>query len=120
MLRFMGSQSTVSSLRHRSTSTCTGACTGFSPACASTLHLFCIGWADLGPSSEQTWAVTLPPPCIVRKDPRVPHTARRGVRETQVQSLDQEDSPGEGNGNPLQYSCLENPMDGTLATRVET
>jgi len=19
--------------------------------------------------------------------------------------------PGEGNGNPLQYSCLENPMD---------
>ena len=21
-------------------------------------------------------------------------------------------SPGEGNGNPVQYSCLENPMDG--------
>ena len=21
-------------------------------------------------------------------------------------------SPGEGNRNPLQYSCLENPMDG--------
>ena len=21
-------------------------------------------------------------------------------------------SPGESNGNPLQYSCLENPMDG--------
>jgi len=21
-------------------------------------------------------------------------------------------SPGEGNGNPLQYSCLKNPMDG--------
>ena len=21
-------------------------------------------------------------------------------------------SPGEGNGNPLQHSCLENPMDG--------
>ena len=20
--------------------------------------------------------------------------------------------PGEGNGNPLQYSCMENPMDG--------
>ena len=20
-------------------------------------------------------------------------------------------SPGEGNGNPLQYSCLENPVD---------
>ena len=23
-------------------------------------------------------------------------------------------SPGEGNGNPLQYSCLENPMDRSL------
>ena len=23
-------------------------------------------------------------------------------------------SPGEGNGNPLQYSCLENPMTGRL------
>ena len=22
-----------------------------------------------------------------------------------------ERSPGEGNGNPLQYACLENPMD---------
>ena len=29
----------------------------------------------------------------------------------QVQSLGQEDPPKEGNGNPLQYSCLENPMD---------
>ena len=28
-----------------------------------------------------------------------------------VQSLDQEDSPGGGHSNPLQYSCLENPMD---------
>ena len=26
-------------------------------------------------------------------------------------SLGQEDPPGEGHGNPLQYSCLENPMD---------
>ena len=31
--------------------------------------------------------------------------------ETRVQSLGWEDSPGEGNGNPLQYSCLGNPMD---------
>ena len=28
-----------------------------------------------------------------------------------VQSLGWEESPGEGNGNPLQYSCLENPTD---------
>jgi len=31
--------------------------------------------------------------------------------ETWVQSLRWEDFPGGGNGNPLQYSCLENPMD---------
>jgi len=31
--------------------------------------------------------------------------------ETRVQSLGRED-PGEGNGNPLQYSCLENVMGG--------
>ena len=30
-------------------------------------------------------------------------------QETQVQSLGQEDSLGEGNGNLLQYSCLRNP-----------
>ena len=30
------------------------------------------------------------------------------VQETWVRSLGQEDPPGEGNGNPLQYSCLEN------------
>jgi len=34
------------------------------------------------------------------------------MRETSVRSLGWEASPGEGNGNPLQYSCLENPMDG--------
>ena len=32
------------------------------------------------------------------------------VWETQDQSLGWEDPPGEGNGNPLQYSCLENSM----------
>ena len=33
------------------------------------------------------------------------------VQETWVPSLDREDSPGGGHGNPLQYSYLENPMD---------
>ena len=33
------------------------------------------------------------------------------MQETRVQSLGWEDSPGEGNGNPLQSYCLENPMD---------
>ena len=30
------------------------------------------------------------------------------MQETQVRSLGQEDAPGEENGYPLQYSCLEN------------
>ena len=39
------------------------------------------------------------------------------MQETWVQSLGWEDSPGEENGNPLQYSCLENPM-GRVAWRA--
>ena len=38
--------------------------------------------------------------------------ASAGDIEMRVRSLVGEDSPGEGNDNPLQYSCLENPMDG--------
>ena len=33
-------------------------------------------------------------------------------QEMRVQSLAWKDSPGEGSGNPPQYSCLGNPMDG--------
>ena len=33
------------------------------------------------------------------------------MQETWVGSLGQKDTPGEGNGNPLQYSFLENPKD---------
>ena len=33
------------------------------------------------------------------------------MQETRVQPLSQEDPPGEQNGNPLQYSCLENFID---------
>ena len=33
------------------------------------------------------------------------------MQETRVRSLGWEDPLGEGNGNLLQYSCLENPMD---------
>ena len=37
--------------------------------------------------------------------------AMREPQEIQVRYLGQEDPPGGGHGNPLQYSCLENPMD---------
>ena len=33
------------------------------------------------------------------------------IQETQIQSLGQERSSGEGNGNPLQYSYLEDSID---------
>ena len=33
-----------------------------------------------------------------------------GMRETWVRSLGRGDPPGEGNGDPLQYPCLENSM----------
>ena len=39
------------------------------------------------------------------------------MQETQVQSLGQEDTLEKGNGNPLQYSCLETPKNrGALCT----
>ena len=37
--------------------------------------------------------------------------ASEEMPERQVRFLGSGRSPGEGNGNPLQYSCLENPMD---------
>ena len=33
------------------------------------------------------------------------------MKETRVESLGGERFPGEGIGNPLQYSCLGNPID---------
>ena len=41
---------------------------------------------------------------------RVKHLS--AMQETRVLSLGRERSPEERNGNPLQYYCLENPMDG--------
>ena len=37
------------------------------------------------------------------------------LQETRVRSLGQEDPPGEGNGYPLQYSCLEKFRQRSLA-----
>ena len=36
----------------------------------------------------------------------------RAVQELQETGLIPTDLPGRGHGNPLQYSCLENPRDG--------
>ena len=45
---------------------------------------------------------------LVVKNP--PATAG-DIKDTMGSILGWEDSPGGGHGNPLQYSCLENPMD---------
>ena len=50
--------------------------------------------------------LALPGGAMVKKPP-----AMQGTQGTQVPFLGQEDYPGEGNGSPHQYSCLENPMD---------
>ena len=36
----------------------------------------------------------------------------RGLQKGGDMCIPMADSFGEGNGTPLQYSCLENPMDG--------
>ena len=43
---------------------------------------------------------------VVKSPPTMQET-----QESHVRSPSQEDSPRVGNGNPLQYSCLGNPMD---------
>ena len=42
------------------------------------------------------------------------------VQESRVQSLGLEDPLEEGNGNPVQYSCLENFMDRGGAWRIQS
>ena len=37
--------------------------------------------------------------------------AMQEFEEAQFRSLGQEDSPGGGHGDSLQYPCLDNPMD---------
>ena len=46
------------------------------------------------------------------QDTLVAHTVKNlAMQETSVRSLGWEDSSGEENGNTLQHSCLENPME---------
>ena len=40
------------------------------------------------------------------------------ARESQVRSVGSGGYPGEGNGNSLQYSCLDNSMEGIPCDRV--
>ena len=59
-------------------------------------------------STGTTEVVGLPAGGSVLKNP----PANAGDVGDVIQSLGQEDpAPGGGNGNPLQYSCLEKPTD---------
>ena len=53
-------------------------------------------------------------PVLDLRDSLVAQTVKRlsATRETRVRSPGLGRSPGEGNGNALQYSCLETSMDG--------
>ena len=56
------------------------------------------------------WAVKIP--WVGKKEMATHLPALQETQEMWVRSLGCEDSVGwEGNGNPLQYTCLENPMD---------
>ena len=48
-------------------------------------------------------------PQLVKDPPTVQESACNAGDPDSIPGLGS--SPGEGNGNPLQYSCLENPMD---------
>ena len=68
--------------------------------CASSLFLFLIRTLVIGFSPHSQVALVVKNPPANAGDARDVGSIPRSGR-----------SPGEGHGNPLQYSCLENPMD---------
>ena len=65
-----------------------------------------LGWED-SPGEELSYSLQYSWASLVAQTVKNPPA----MWKTWVQSLGWEDSPGEGHGNPLQCSCLENPMD---------
>ena len=65
----------------------------------------------------QTWDLTLSiPGCFPNSSAVKNLPAMQATQEMRVPSLGWKDSPAGGNGNLLQYSCLENPMRDRWAT----
>ena len=54
----------------------------------------------------------LPNPALLRGSAGKESACNEGVTGATVLIPEWRRSPGEGNGNPLRYSCLENPRDG--------
>ena len=64
------------------------------------------GWSSV-PSLLFTWAQTMVGASLVAQ------VKASACNEGDLGSIPGSGRPpGEGNGNPLQYSCLENPVDG--------
>ena len=69
----------------------------------------CIGWWILLLRSHQGGRPHLPPYCRSYSLTICFHASDMELSWVKVQV---KRPSGEGNGTPLQYSCLENPMDG--------
>ena len=76
--------------------------------------MWCNAWHFLPPSAFLLWCIKFPPVsylalhvALVVKNPPVLAGDVRDVASIPGSGR----SPGGGHGNPLQYSCLENPMD---------
>ena len=76
------------------------------PACTSPSLAFCMMYSAYKLNKQndniQPWHTPFP----IRSQPVVPCTVLTIASWPTYRFL-----PGEGNGNPLQYSCLKNPMD---------
>ena len=72
-------------------------------------YILHITWdLDIVPRIKRDWKL---PQVISREDIDTLTVKNLPIQETQDQSLSQEDSPGEVNGNPLKCSCLQNSMN---------
>ena len=84
----------------------------------------CLVLPVIGPLQERLWWPFLLQVIDISGSPKTTASALQGFpggSEVKASACNAGDlgstpglgrSPGEGNGNPLQYSCLENPMDG--------
>ena len=74
-------------------------------------------WVSRAPM-QQGWRVILQEGCEIFYFPKFPLPVGSDSKASACNVGDQGSIPGsgrsagEGNGNPLQHSCLENPMDG--------
>ena len=71
-----------------------------------------LGWEDPLEEGMATHSSILASSILWTEEPgRLQPMGSQRVRHDLVTEQQQDTSTGEGHGNPLQYSCLENPMD---------